>query len=140
MFGLILSCLALSFLSSVLTLLVHGNIALLATTTARPPPPLPADMSRHKACGICHMILLRKNIARHIRDQHTSKGRSRCPVCRKTYKTSEWLKDHMRRGHGLQREETERLIKENKAIVESVDEEDDAAGDEDEEISAFPGY
>jgi hypothetical protein len=75
------------------------------------------------------MILLRKNIARHIRDQHTSKGRSRCPVCAKTYKTTEWLKDHMRRGHGLGKEETEQIIRDSKEEIIGGG----GGGDEDED-------
>ena len=96
----------------------------------------------HKRCNVCHMIMLKKNISRHVRDQHTV-GRPRsgrklidtrgqnhhtydtprsggsggeekkiyycypnilnflvCPICAKSYKTSDWLKDHIRRGHG----------------------------------------
>ena len=82
------------------------------------------------------MVLLRKNIARHIRDQHTPKVRSRCPVCRKTYKTAEWLKDHMRRGHGLSKEESEQIMRENRAIVECSEADDNPDNASQEEAAA----
>ena len=33
-----------------------------------------------------------------------------CPVCQKTYKTADWLKDHIRRGHGYTKEDTDELM------------------------------
>ena len=30
--------------------------------------------------------------------------RSQCPICQKSYKTPDWLKDHIRRGHGYTKE------------------------------------
>ena len=42
---------------------------------------------------------------------HTEpKPRSLCPLCQKSYKTSDWLKDHIRRGHGYTKELTDKLM------------------------------
>ena len=55
--------------------------------------------------------MLKKNFARHMRDMHTEpKPRSLCPLCQKSYKTSDWLKDHIRRGHGYTKELTDKLM------------------------------
>eukprot|EP00092_Neocalanus_flemingeri_P014025 GFUD01015131.1.p1 GENE.GFUD01015131.1~~GFUD01015131.1.p1 ORF type:complete len:368 (-),score=52.11 GFUD01015131.1:370-1473(-) len=65
----------------------------------------------HKRCPHCQMIMLKKNLSRHIRDQHSSdRPRSNCPICQKSYKTPDWLKDHIRRGHGYTKEATDDLI------------------------------
>jgi len=65
----------------------------------------------HKRCPSCQMIMLKKNLSRHIRDQHSSdRPRSNCPICQKSYKTKDWLKDHIRRGHGYTKEATDDLI------------------------------
>lgn len=65
----------------------------------------------HKRCPSCQMIMLKKNLSRHIRDQHSSdRPRSNCPICQKSYKTPDWLKDHIRRGHGYTKEATDDLI------------------------------
>ena len=65
----------------------------------------------HKRCPVCHMVMLKKNLSRHVRDQHTiERPRSICPVCQKTYKTQDWLKDHIRRGHGYSKEDTDELM------------------------------
>lgn len=63
------------------------------------------------------MIMLKKNLSRHIRDQHagTERPRSVCPLCWKTYKTQDWLKDHVRRGHGYTKAETDELMAKIKA-------------------------
>ena len=43
--------------------------------------------------------------------RHTEpKPRSLCPLCQKSYKTSDWLKDHIRRGHGYTKELTDKLM------------------------------
>jgi hypothetical protein len=65
----------------------------------------------HKRCPVCHMIMLKKNLSRHVRDQHTTeRPRSVCPVCKKTYKTADWLKDHIRRGHGYSKDATDEVM------------------------------
>ena len=65
----------------------------------------------HKKCEACGIIMLKKNFARHLRDMHTEpKPRSLCPLCQKSYKTSDWLKDHIRRGHGYTKELTDQLM------------------------------
>ena len=67
----------------------------------------------HKKCDIagCGIVMLKKNFARHLRDMHTEpKPRSLCPLCQKSYKTSDWLKDHIRRGHGYTKELTDQLM------------------------------
>jgi len=65
----------------------------------------------HKRCPVCFLIMLKKNMSRHIRDQHsTDRPRSTCPLCHKSYKTPEWLKDHVRRGHGYTKELTDELM------------------------------
>merc|ERR1712147_393132 len=65
----------------------------------------------HKRCPHCQMVMLKKNLSRHIRDQHSmDRPRSTCPICTKSYKTPDWLKDHIRRGHGYTKEATDDLI------------------------------
>jgi len=65
----------------------------------------------HKRCPVCNMVMLKKNLSRHVRDQHSQeKPRSVCPLCGKTYKTADWLKDHIRRGHNYSKEETDELM------------------------------
>eukprot|EP00088_Acartia_fossae_P019146 TRINITY_DN2111_c0_g1_i2.p1 TRINITY_DN2111_c0_g1~~TRINITY_DN2111_c0_g1_i2.p1 ORF type:complete len:414 (+),score=125.19 TRINITY_DN2111_c0_g1_i2:129-1370(+) len=65
----------------------------------------------HKRCPVCNMVMLKKNLSRHVRDQHSQeKPRSVCPLCGKTYKTADWLKDHIRRGHNYSKEETDDLM------------------------------
>ena len=65
----------------------------------------------HKKCEQCDIVMLKKNFARHQRDMHTEpKPRSLCPLCQKSYKTSDWLKDHIRRGHGYTKELTDQLM------------------------------
>lgn len=65
----------------------------------------------HKKCHACGIVMLKKNFARHLRDMHTEpKPRSLCPLCQKSYKTSDWLKDHIRRGHGYTKELTDQLM------------------------------
>ena len=65
----------------------------------------------HKKCVECGIVMLKKNFARHMRDMHTEpKPRSLCPLCQKSYKTSDWLKDHIRRGHGYTKELTDKLM------------------------------
>jgi len=73
----------------------------------------------HKRCPVCHMIMLKKNLSRHVRDQHTTeRPRSICPVCKKTYKTADWLKDHIRRGHGYSKDATDEVMAKVKAEQE----------------------
>jgi len=65
----------------------------------------------HKRCPHCQMVMLKKNLSRHIRDQHSmDRPRSTCPICQKSYKTPDWLKDHIRRGHGYSKEATDELL------------------------------
>jgi len=65
----------------------------------------------HKRCPHCQMVMLKKNLSRHIRDQHSmDRPRSTCPICTKSYKTPDWLKDHIRRGHGYTKEATDDLL------------------------------
>lgn len=66
----------------------------------------------HKKCTECGIQMLKKNFARHMRDMHTPtpKPRSLCPLCQKSYKTSDWLKDHIRRGHGYSKELTDQVM------------------------------
>jgi len=65
----------------------------------------------HKKCFQCGIVMLKKNFARHMRDMHTlPKPRSLCPLCQKSYKTPDWLKDHIRRGHGYTKELTDQLM------------------------------
>ena len=65
----------------------------------------------NKRCPHCHMVMLKKNLSRHIRDQHSmDRPRSTCPICQKSYKTPDWLKDHIRRGHGYTKEATDELL------------------------------
>jgi len=77
-----------------------------------PPPGVKEDLGPlHKRCPVCHMVMLKKNLSRHVRDQHTvERPRSICPICQKTYKTQDWLKDHIRRGHNYTKEETDELM------------------------------
>ena len=65
----------------------------------------------HKRCPHCQRVMLKKNLPRHIRDQHSmDRPRSTCPICTKSYKTPDWLKDHIRRGHGYTKEATDDLL------------------------------
>merc|ERR1719216_631118 len=73
--------------------------------------PLGPTGPNHKKCVECGIVMLKKNFARHMRDMHTEpKPRSLCPLCQKSYKTSDWLKDHIRRGHGYTKELTDKLM------------------------------
>ena len=77
----------------------------------------------HKRCPVCFLIMLKKNMSRHIRDQHsTDRPRSTCPLCHKSYKTPEWLKDHVRRGHGYTKELTDELMASMKTNERDLDE------------------
>ena len=66
----------------------------------------------HKKCTECGIQMLKKNFARHMRDMHsdTPKPRALCPLCQKSYKTQDWLKDHIRRGHGYTKELTDQVM------------------------------
>merc|ERR1719476_609268 len=65
----------------------------------------------HKKCIECGIVMLKKNYARHQRDMHAKpKPRALCPLCQKSYKTSDWLKDHIRRGHGYTKELTDQVM------------------------------
>ena len=51
------------------------------------------------------------NILRDLHDLHTlPKPRSLCPLCQKSYKTSDLLRGHIRLWHGYTRELTQRLL------------------------------
>ena len=77
----------------------------------------------HKKCEYCGIVMLKKNFARHQRDMHTEpKPRSLCPLCQKSYKTSDWLKDHIRRGHGYTKELTDKLMATLKTPTKSIPE------------------
>merc|ERR1719291_753058 len=79
----------------------------------------------HKKCTECGIQMLKKNFARHMRDMHTAtpKPRSLCPLCQKSYKTSDWLKDHIRRGHGYTKELTDQVMATLKPQTEATTEE-----------------
>lgn len=74
--------------------------------------PIQGPSPNHKKCKECGIQMLKKNFARHMRDMHTStpKPRSLCPLCQKSYKTADWLKDHIRRGHGYSKELTDQVM------------------------------
>jgi len=95
-------------------IIVSGDPVTIADLNRMPPPPpgVKENLGHlHKRCPVCHMIMLKKNLSRHVRDQHTlERPRSVCPICQKTYKTSDWLKDHIRRGHGYTKEDTDELM------------------------------
>ena len=76
----------------------------------------------HKRCPHCQMVMLKKNLSRHIRDQHSmDRPRSTCPICQKSYKTPDWLKDHIRRGHGYTKEATDDLLSKMVMVEEDED-------------------
>jgi len=77
----------------------------------------------HKRCPHCQMVMLKKNLSRHIRDQHSmDRPRSTCPICQKSYKTPDWLKDHIRRGHGYTKEATDDLLSKMVTVLEEEEE------------------
>ena len=83
----------------------------LTITDSSPAPDGTLMGPNHKKCDQCGIVMLKKNFARHMRDMHTEpKPRSLCPLCQKSYKTSDWLKDHIRRGHGYTKELTDKLM------------------------------
>ena len=54
----------------------------------------PTGIGGQRVCTVCGIVILKKNFPRHFRDKHTGpKPRSLCPLCQKSYKTSDWLKD-----------------------------------------------
>jgi len=62
-------------------------------------------------CPVCNMVILKRNLYRHVRYQHSQKKpRSVCPLCGKTFKIGDWLKDHIRRGHNYSKKETDELL------------------------------
>ena len=80
----------------------------------------------HKKCDQCGIVMLKKNFARHMRDMHTEpRPRSLCPLCQKSYKTSDWLKDHIRRGHGYTKELTDKLMASLKTPTKPTNESQD---------------
>jgi len=75
----------------------------------------------HKKCQTCGIVILKKNFPRHFRDMHTGpKPRSLCPLCQKSFKTSDWLKDHIRRGHGYTKELTDQLMATLKTTTRTI--------------------
>ena len=86
-------------------------VAITENNTLPDGSPLGPMGPNHKKCVECGIVMLKKNFARHMRDMHTEpKPRSLCPLCQKSYKTSDWLKDHIRRGHGYTKELTDKLM------------------------------
>ena len=54
----------------------------------------PSGIGGQRVCTVCGIVILKKNFPRHFRDKHTGpKPRSLCPLCQKSYKTPDWLKD-----------------------------------------------
>ena len=94
----------------------HGSELLLASNKQVGGKQLPKDPGpspNHKKCKECGIHMLKKNFARHMRDMHTAgpaRPRSLCPLCQKSYKTADWLKDHIRRGHGYSKELTDQVM------------------------------
>ena len=91
--------------------------------------PLGPTGPNHKKCVECGIVMLKKNFARHMRDMHSNepKPRSLCPLCQKSYKTSDWLKDHIRRGHGYTKELTDKLMASLKTPTKPSSESQDQA-------------
>ena len=72
------------------------------------------EKERYKKCQIegCGSIVLKKNYNRHVRVKHTEDHhRVRCPQCFKTLKNKEGLRDHLQRGHGNTKEQTDWIIR-----------------------------
>ena len=52
-------------------------------------------------CPVCFKFMLRNNIQKHIRAKHTEDENAECPECAKTFKTSYYMKEHLRKFHGI---------------------------------------
>merc|ERR1712013_292555 len=52
-------------------------------------------------CPICFKFMLRNNIQKHIRAKHSEQENAECPECAKTFKTSYYMKEHLRKYHGI---------------------------------------
>jgi len=52
-------------------------------------------------CPICGKEMLKNNIQKHIRVKHSQQENADCPQCGKIFKTSYYMKDHLRIVHGI---------------------------------------
>ena len=50
---------------------------------------------------MCGKEMLKSNIPKHIRVKHSDTEQAECPQCGKTFKTSYYMKDHLRQIHGF---------------------------------------
>jgi len=52
-------------------------------------------------CPVCCKSMLRNNIQKHIRAVHSEEEHAACPQCAKTFKTTYYMKEHLRKIHGI---------------------------------------
>ncbi len=52
-------------------------------------------------CPYCRKAMLRGNIQKHIRVKHSVEEPSTCPQCCKPFKSTYYMKEHLRKQHGI---------------------------------------
>ena len=57
--------------------------------------------SGKEQCPVCFKFMLRTNIQKHIRAKHSEEENAKCPECAKTFKTFYYMKEHLRKIHGI---------------------------------------
>ena len=54
-------------------------------------------------CPVCWKEMLKNNIQKHIRVKHSQVEQVECQHCGKSFKTSYYMKDHLRKVHGFRK-------------------------------------
>ena len=52
-------------------------------------------------CPLCHKQMVRNNIHKHIRVKHSQEEPSQCPQCGKAFSISYYMREHLRKVHGI---------------------------------------
>lgn len=57
-------------------------------------------------CPYCQKAMLRGNIQKHIRVKHSVEEPATCPQCSKRFKSTYYMKEHLRKQHGIAQRQT----------------------------------